>query len=130
MGAAVQEATKKTYTDASGNFYEGMKRKEAEEKMSLFINYEKLFDKIDKDGDGELSRYEISSELENDIDDYRSSLKWASGLGIINALLGVTASTAKHKKSGLIATGICLFCAIRSKLKINEFKQRLVQGHN
>ena len=39
MGATVQETSGKFYSDSSERFYEGMKRKEAEDKFSLFFNY-------------------------------------------------------------------------------------------
>ena len=133
MGATVQETGRKIYSDASERFYEGMKRKEAEGKFSLFFDYEKGFNRIDKDGDGVLSSSEITSEIESDIEEYRSGTKWMCGLGIVNALLGIATNKNATPKSKGISLGLTLFClysAYRDKKMADKLNQRLIQGYN
>lgn len=133
MGATVQETGHKIYTDASGKFYEGMKRKEAEENFSLFTNDEKTFDRIDKDKDGVLSKQEITSEIESDIRESRSGIKLMCGLGIVNALVGMATNknaTPKHKGISLGLTLWCLYEAYNFKNKAEKLDQRLFQGCN
>ena len=130
MGATIEKVEQKSYTDASGNFYEGMKREDAEGRISLFFNKTNAFCKIDKDGNGVLSKFEITSEIEKDIEANRSSVKWCSGLGIVNALIGMSSKRKKKKKTSLFTTGICLFCAIKRKLQMDKLEERLLLGHN
>ena len=133
MGATVEKVIQTNYTDASGNFYEGMKREDAEGRISLFYNKKKIFDRIDKDGNGELSKYEITSELENDIKANKDSVKWMSGLGIINGILGMTTNKKVSKKSAIFTLGLTLGClgiAIRDKLRANNLEKRITQGFN
>ncbi len=74
MGATVENVEQKKFTDASGYFYQGMKREEVEGKYSLFISDEEFFNSIDKEYDGVLSSAEITSELEKDIEHYKNKL--------------------------------------------------------
>lgn len=135
MGATVQEATKKIYTDSSGKFYEGMTKKEAEGKYSLFylMNQEKEFNRIDKDKNGELSKSEITSEIESDIKAYRKGTKWMCGLGIFSALSGMITQKTASTRSKVISLGVTLWClgaAVADKLLADNLEQRIVQGCN
>ena len=133
MGATVDKVEQKKFTDASGYFYQGMKREEVEGKFSLFTSDEEIFNAIDKDSDGELSRMEITSELENDIEHYKGTLKVSALGGVINSIIGImTNKTAspRLKKYPLIAMAVCFVCALRSKLKVDELQERMVRGYN
>lgn len=134
MGATVQEATKKIYTDSSEKFYEGMTKKEAEGKYSLFymMNQEKEFNRIDQDGDGVLSKAEITSEIESDIEAYHSQTKWMCGLGIFSALLGIAGSKRPIKKQlfTLATTLGCLGVAAFEKLHADDLEKRIARGYN
>ena len=133
MGATVQETAGKFYSDSSERFYEGMKRKEAEDKNSLFFNYEKRFDRIDKDKDGILSKSEITAEIERDIESYRSGIKWMCGLGIFNALFGMATQKTATKKNKALTLGLTLWCvysAYQDKKTAEKLDRRLLQGCN
>ena len=133
MGASVQKTSGKFYSDYSECFYEGMKRREAEDKYGLFFRTEKKFDRIDKDKDGILSKSEITSAIESDIEECRTTTNWMCGLGIVNALFGMaTQKTSSGKKKGL-TLGLTLFClyeAYKAKNTAEKLDRRIFQGCN
>lgn len=133
MGATVEKVEQKKFTDASEYFYQGMKREEVEGKYSLFISDEEIFNSIDKDYDGVLSRAEITSELENDIEHYKDNLELSVFGGILNAGIGILTNkivSPRLKKFTLFATAMSIVCALHNKLKIDELQKRMVQGYN
>lgn len=70
-----------SFTDKSGKFHVGMTKEEASQlKKSIWIDYEKEFDRVDKDQNGVLDAKEISAEIKNDAantwDNFKSDSLW------------------------------------------------------
>ena len=136
MGATVQAEGKK-YTDLSGKFFEKMTIKYMEDNPSLFNNddYE-TFRRIDADKNDELSKDEITSELYNDINSLRETVRSTSGAGAILGILCFINSKSPKKyvrtigKIGFGITLFDLFRAICSKIQLNKMEQRISQGYN
>ena len=135
MGANVQEVTKRNYSDSSGKFYEGMTKKEAEGKYSLFylMDQEKEFNRIDQDGDGILSKSEITEELYSDIESTKKSVKFNAGLGLAAGLLGWAIHNKVPKKTALFNLGVVLYSigvTIYQKMHAESLEKRIIQGYN
>lgn len=82
MGTTVDNVDK-TWTCQDGKFYVGMRKEEAENmKNSLFINYSKEFDRVDKDGDGILSDEEVTTRKKSTKDNNLLRAIWDGIFGI------------------------------------------------
>ena len=120
----------KAYSDKSGHFYEGLKREDVQQFTgleSIFGDANKEFARIDSDGDGVLSKNEITAELHKDL----KNTKLVKVLNYVAAGASILAGVMlkggfKSTCYGLIG-GLNIASAVYSHDKQNEIEKKLAE---
>ena len=121
----------KGYTDLSGHFYQGQTLDDVKEfkgLTSIFSDEKKEFARIDTDGDGVLSKTEITNELKNDVK--LKKFEKISGIVVAVCALGsgiLSKGGFWSTKWGLIG-GLNIAAALLSNEKQEEAEAKLLEG--
>lgn len=106
MGTNVSQMRMEDFTDKSGKFHIGMKREEAEEmKNSLFVDYQKEFDRVDTNENKVIDPEELLAEIKND---KVSTFKW----GKINMFAFLITGFITRNVNAQPAKNFCRACVL------------------
>ena len=128
MSLIAQNVDKARYTEASGIFYEGMKREDVDKinnSSTKFKDYHAIFDRIDENQDRELSEDEITYEIYRDIDSYDNTAKLTTALGLASLASSYLTKGPKSKVFGLIFAAANLGVAIYGILQQNKLEKKV-----